>query len=87
MRCQFLFSLELTFSARKTRILQSIFSAKQGGLNNAYKLRVQDFATGKNFSFNQCSEQESFAFFLLKVFFIKAIENFFPMFAYPDINT
>ena len=33
----------------------------------AYKLRVQDFATGKNFSFNQCSKQESFAFFLGKV--------------------
>ena len=32
----------------------------------AYKLRVQDFATGKNFSFNQCSKQESFAFFLGK---------------------
>ena len=28
----------------------------------AYKFRVQDFATGKNFSFNQHSEQESFAF-------------------------
>ena len=28
----------------------------------AYKFRVQDFATGKNFSFNQRSEQESFAF-------------------------
>ena len=33
----------------------------------AYKLRVQDFATGKNLSFNQCSKQESFAFFLGKV--------------------
>ena len=32
-----------------------------------YKLRVQDFATGKNFSFNQCSKQESFAFFLGKI--------------------
>ena len=31
------------------------------------KLRVQDFTTGKNFSFNQCSEQERFAFFLGKV--------------------
>ena len=28
------------------------------------KLHVQDFATGKNFSFDQCSKQESFAFFL-----------------------
>ena len=32
-----------------------------------YKLRVQDFATGKNFSLNQCSKQESCAFFLGKV--------------------
>ena len=31
------------------------------------ELRVQDFTTGMNFSFNQCSEQESFAFLLLKV--------------------
>ena len=35
--------------------------------DNAYKLRVQDFATGKNLSFNQWSKQESFAFFLKKV--------------------
>ena len=40
----------------------------------------------KNFSFNQCLKQESFAFFG-QSYFIKAIENFFPMFAYPDINT
>ena len=33
------------------------------------KLRVQDFATGKNFSFNQCSKQESFAFFSGKLFY------------------
>ena len=32
-----------------------------------YKLRVQDFATGNNLSFNQLSKQESFAFFLGKV--------------------
>ena len=42
------------------------------------KLCGQDFATGKNFSFNQCHT---------KSYFIKAIENFFPVFAYPDINT
>ena len=45
----------------------------------AYKLCVQDFATGMNFSFNQCSEQESFAFLLLKVILQKQ--------AYPDRNT
>ena len=32
-----------------------------------YKLHVQDFATAKNFSFNQCSKQEGLAFFLGKV--------------------
>ena len=53
----------------------------------ACKLRVQDFTTGKNLSFNQCSKQESFAFFSQESYFIKAIENFFPVFAYPDINT
>ena len=31
-----------------------------------YKLHVQDLATCKNFSFNQCSKQERFAFFLGK---------------------
>ena len=43
--------------------------------------RVQDFATGNNFSFNQCSYQERFAFFSRESYFIKAIENFFPVFA------
>ena len=35
----------------------------------AYKLRVQDFATGKNLSFNQFSKQESFAFSSGKLFY------------------
>ena len=50
------------------------------------RLRGQDFATGKNFSFNQC-HTKSFAFFSRESYFIKAIENFFPVFAWPDINT
>ena len=89
----------------------------------AYKHRVQDFATGKNVYFNQCSKQDSmkfirllrvvffsqqrrywgsnndsieviwwnsvseFCFFSGESYFIKAIENFFPVFAYPNINT
>ena len=44
------------------------------------RLRGQDFATGKNFSFNQC-HTKSFAFFSRENYFIKAIENFFPVFA------
>ena len=31
--------------------------------------------------------QKSFAFFSRESYFIKAIENVFPVFAYPDINT
>ena len=46
----------------------------------AYKLRVQDFVTGKNFSFNHCPKQGVLRFFS-GTFFIKAIENFFPVFA------
>ena len=48
----------------------------QTKIGYAYKLRVQDFATGNDFSFNQCSKQESFAFFSGS-YFIKAIENLF----------
>ena len=59
--------------------------AKQELITRA-RLRGQDFATGKNFSFNQC-HTKSFAFFSRESYFIKAIENFFPVFAYPDINT
>ena len=43
----------------------------------ACKFRVQDFATGKNFSFNQCSEQESFAFFSWKLCY-KSNRKLFP---------
>ena len=45
---------------------------------------MQDFvyktATGKNFSFNQNRNKE-FAFFSRESYFIKTIENFFPVFA------
>ena len=44
------------------------------------RLRGQDFATGKNFSFSK-SHAKSFAFFSRKSYFIKTIENFFPVFA------
>ena len=46
-------------------------------LQNAYKLRVQDFATGKNFSFNQYSEQESFALFFSGKLFSKSNRELF----------
>ena len=41
---------------------------------------VQDFVTGKNFSFNQCHNKE-FCIFSWESYFIKAIKNFFPVFA------
>ena len=44
------------------------------------RLRVQDFATGKSFSFNQCHNKE-FYVFSQEIYFIKAKENFFPVFA------
>ena len=44
------------------------------------RLREQDFATGKNFSFNHC-HTKSFAFFLGKVILQKQWETFFPVFA------
>ena len=50
------------------------------------RLRIQDFATGKNFSFNHCHNKE-FGVFSWESYFIKAIENSFPVFASPDINT
>ena len=43
----------------------------------AYKVSVQDFATGKNFSFNHCSKQESFAFFSGKLFYKSKRKLFF----------
>ena len=50
------------------------------------RLCGQNFATGKNFSFNQY-RTKSFGFFSRESYFINAIENFFPVFAQPDVNT
>ena len=61
-------------------ILESIFFAKQE-LITPTKLCVQHFVTGKNFSFNQCHKQRVLLFFIGKVIFINAVENFFTMYA------
>ena len=53
--------------------------AKQELITRA-RLRVQDFATGKNFSFNHFHNKE-FCVFSQESYFIKAIENFFPVFS------
>ena len=62
-------------SEKKSYFRKHLFCKTKTGY--AYKVRVQDFATGKNFSFNQCSKQERFAFFSREGYFIKATENFF----------
>ena len=81
--CHF-FSIKLTFYARKICILESIF------LQNKNWLYMQDFKYKtlwlKNFSSNQCLNKE-FCVFSWENYFIKAIETFFHVFAYPDINT
>ena len=46
--CAIFFSLNLTFYVRKICIFESLF------LQNKNWLRMQDFANGENFSFNQC---------------------------------
>ena len=75
-----IFSLELTFKLEKSVFWKHFFCKTKTDF--AYLLRVQDLATGKNFSFSQCFKQGSFGFFSRESYFIKAIENFFP-----DINT
>ena len=73
------FALFTHEKARKIRIFAKHLFAKQELITRA-RLRGQDFATGKNFSFNQC-HTKSFAFFSRESYFLKAIENFFPVFA------
>ena len=76
--CQSFFALADILSEKSPYFGKHLF-AKQELITRA-RLRGQDFATGKNFSFNQC-HTKSFAFFSRESYFIKAIENFFPVFA------
>ena len=78
-RCVHFSSLKLTVLSEKNPYFAKHLFAKQELITRA-RLRGQDFATGKNFSFNQCLTK-SFAFFSRESYFIKAIENFFPVFA------
>ena len=79
--------LELTFSAGKTRSLESIFFAKQGRITRTsfvYKtsplVRISLLISALN--------NRVMLFLSGNSYFIKVIENFFfPVFAYPDINT
>ena len=70
---------------RKTRILESIFFAKQEPITRTsfvYKtsqlVRICLLISALN---------KGVLLFFLEKLFIKAIENFFPVFAYPDITT
>ena len=53
-----LFSLKLIFWARKIRILENIFLPNKNWKITRARPRVQDFETGKNFSFNQYHNKE-----------------------------
>ena len=48
---------------------------------NHYPCHVQHFMTGKNFSFNQCHKQRFLLFFSWEIYFIKATENLFTVYA------
>ncbi|CAH3141878.1 unnamed protein product [Porites evermanni] len=77
IRCVHFSWLKLTVLSEKNPYFAKHLFAKQELITRA-RLRGQDFATGKNFSFNQCLTK-SFAFFSRESYFIKAIENFFPV--------
>ena len=76
--CQFFFALADILSEKNSYFEKHLF-AKQELITRARR-RGQDFATGKNFSFNQCHTKSS-TFFFRGSYFIKAIETFFPAFA------
>ena len=76
-------SIFLRLSEKNPYFAKHLF-AKQEPITRV-RLRGQDFATGKNFSFNQ-RHTKSFAFFSWESYFIKAIENFFPVFANPRLR-
>ena len=70
---------EADILSEKNPFLESIFIAKR--TNYTYiTLRVQDFANGKNFLLISNLNKEFFVF-SPESYFIKAIENFFPVFA------
>ena len=67
MLCQFFFAWGDSLSEKNPYFGKHLFCKTK--TDYAYKLRVQDFATGKNFSFYQYSKQERFAFFSGKLFY------------------
>ena len=70
--CQF-YSLELTFKTRKTRILESIFSAKQGLITRtSFVYRTSRLV---RISLLISALNKRVLFFSLESYFTKAIEN------------
>ena len=65
--CQFFFTWADILSEKNPYSGKHLFCKTR--TDYAHKLRLQDFATGKNLSFNHRSKQESFAFFLGKLFY------------------
>ena len=76
-RVTFFFRLSCHLSKKSPYFGKHLF-AKQVLITRA-RLGGQDFATGKNFSFNQCMQRV--LHFFAESYFIKVIENFFPVFA------
>ena len=77
--CQFCFRLSRHFKLEKSVFWKHLF-AKQELITRA-TLRLH-FVTGKNLSFNQCHNKAFCVLrFSLESYFMKAIENFFPVFA------
>ena len=78
---QFFFAQADSLSKKNLYFEKYLFAIQE--LIMRARLYVQDFATGKNFSFNQCHNKEFCVFSRDSnlLIFIKAIENFFPVFA------
>ena len=72
--CQLFFRLSWHFKREKSVFWKASF-AKQKLITRA-RLRVQDFATGKNFSFIHCHNKELCVFFSGKLFFKSNIKLF-----------
>ena len=77
--CANFFSLKLIFKREKPFFGKHLYCKTRTDYTYI-KLRAQDFATGKSLSFNQQPKQRVFLF-SRESYFIKAIENFLPVFA------
>ena len=75
MLCQFFFFALADILSEKNPYFRKLLFCKIKLITRA-RLRVQDFATGENLSFNQCHNKE-YCVFSWERLSIKAIENFF----------